>query len=119
MTEELDFAEAARVMFEASRDRFVRPQQCYAAIEALFNAGFLRDPPEPKEDPRMLRARIIASQVAKITTTGEDMPDYSSGYYDDIQLVKAIYEGVKISDNVVKESKPPSNWGKFTLDKVR
>lgn len=42
---EIDLAEVARVMFEASRDRFMRPGQCYPAVEALHKAGYLRDPP--------------------------------------------------------------------------
>jgi len=41
---EMDLAEAARIMFEATRDRFMRPEQCYPAITALHEAGFLRDP---------------------------------------------------------------------------
>lgn len=41
---EVDLAEAARIMFEASKDRFMRPEQCYPAITALHEAGFLRDP---------------------------------------------------------------------------
>lgn len=41
---EVDLAEAARIMFEASKDRFMRPEQCYPAITALHEAGFLGDP---------------------------------------------------------------------------
>jgi len=37
---EVDYAEAARVMFEACRDRFMRAEQCYPAIDALAAAGF-------------------------------------------------------------------------------
>jgi len=37
---EVDYAEAARVMFEACPDRFMRAEQCYPAIDALAAAGF-------------------------------------------------------------------------------
>lgn len=43
--EEVDYAEAARVMFDACRDRFMRAEQCYPAIDALASAGFIAAPP--------------------------------------------------------------------------
>ena len=43
--EGVDYAEAARVMFEACPDRFMRPEQCYTAIDALAAAGFITTPP--------------------------------------------------------------------------
>ncbi len=44
---DIDLAEVARVIFEASRDRFMRPEQCYPAVTALHEAGYLRDPGQP------------------------------------------------------------------------
>jgi hypothetical protein len=43
--EGVDYAEAARVMFEACPDRFMRAEQCYVAIDALAAVGFITTPP--------------------------------------------------------------------------
>jgi len=37
---EVDYAEAARAIFEACPDRFMRAEQCHPAIDALAQAGF-------------------------------------------------------------------------------
>jgi hypothetical protein len=69
----LDYAEAARVMFEACRDRFMRAEQCYPAIDALSAAGFLRDPKPSTEQARAEGYVVVPREPSRAMLDAVDM----------------------------------------------
>lgn len=71
--ESVDYAEAARVMFEACRDRFMRPEQCYAAVAALTAAGFITTPPARSYADGVRDSAKVAEKRFEFETSG--LPD--------------------------------------------
>jgi hypothetical protein len=58
---EVDYAEAARVMYEACSNRFMRAEQCYPAIDALAAAGFFAPSVEPNAPSSPALATVAAA----------------------------------------------------------
>lgn len=63
---EPDYAEAARVMFEACHDRFMRPEQCYEAIDALAQAGFITATPDRSDDALAEENAVLRERGARL-----------------------------------------------------
>ena len=57
---EVEYAEAARVIFNACRDRFMHAAQCCPAVDALAAAGFIT----PSNAPNFSSSPILASVSA-------------------------------------------------------
>ncbi|MEH3121148.1 MAG: hypothetical protein PGN16_04075 [Sphingomonas phyllosphaerae] len=72
LEDQADYAEAARVPFEASRDRFMRVEQCYEAIDALVQAGYITDP-TPTEDARE-RVKVLEEVLEEAVSVLERLP---------------------------------------------